>query len=317
MRGKDATRRIENLYRKLHGRLRGEVLKDVPLSGYTSFRIGGPADLLVVPKGQEELVLLSQALLEEGCDFLVLGKGTNVLVSDSGFRGVVVLLSQGLKRAHIQSEGEVYVESGCELNRLIVWCLEHGLAGLEELSGIPGSVGGAVRMNAGAHGRCVGDRVELVRVLRLEGEEITERALTAREAGFAYRSALGIGDLEIIYEVKLNLYVDDKERIKARREEFLTWRRERQPLDRPSAGSVFLNPPGISAGEIIERCGLKGIRVGDAMVSPKHANFIINLGRATAEDVLRLMNRIKEEVHRREGIELKEEIRLVGFSGGV
>lgn len=312
----DAARKVEGLYRDLHGRLRGEILRDVPLSRYTSFRIGGPADLLVVPKGQEELFLLSQGILEHGCDFLVLGRGSNVLVSDSGFRGVVVHTIPGLKRVHIKSEGEVYVESGCELNRLILWCMEHELAGIEELSGIPGSVGGAVRMNAGAHGRSFGDRVRHVRVLLVEGEEVTERILDAREADFAYRCARGIGDREIIYEVKLNLYTDARDRIKERREGFLSWRRERQPLDKPSAGSVFLNPPGMSAGEVIERCGLKGMRVGDAMVSPKHANFIVNMGSASADDVLRLMEMIKEEVLRREGVELREEITLVGFGKG-
>lgn len=302
--------------RRLRGRLRGEIHQGVPLSGYTSFRIGGPTDLLVVPKGQEELALVSQVLLEVGCDFLVLGRGTNILVSDAGFRGVTVLLSGGLKRVKIKSEGEVYVESGCDLNRLITWCLKHGLSGLEELAGIPGSVGGAVRMNAGAHGVAIGERVEEVRVLSLLGDEVGERWLKAGEAGFGYRVATGIGDSDIIAEVKLNLYIEDRERIRARREEFLAWRRERQPLDKPSAGSVFLNPPEASAGELIERCGLKGLRVGDAMVSLKHANFIINAGRATAEEVLRLVEKVKEEVLRREGVELKEEIRLVGFGKG-
>jgi len=316
VRGKDTTRGIDNLYRRLHGRLRGEMLRDVPLSGYTSFRIGGPADLVVAPKGQEDLVLVCQALLEEGCRFTVLGKGTNVLVADSGYRGVVVLLTPGLKRTRIKGEGEVYVESGCLLNRLITWCMEHGLAGMEELSGIPGSLGGAVRMNAGAHGRCMGDAVRSVRVLKLEGEQVAEKELTPEEVGFGYRRSAGIGDGDIIYEVKLNLYYEDKERIRAKREMYLAWRRERQPLHRPSAGSVFLNPPGVSAGEVIERCGLKGAREGDALVSPKHANFIVNAGRATAEEVLRLMNRIKEEVFRREGIELQEEIKLIGFGEG-
>ncbi len=316
MSAEGTARGVEGLYRRLLGRLKGELLRDVPLSGYTSFRIGGPADLLVVPKGREELILVSQAVLEEGCEFLVLGKGTNVLISDSGFRGAVVLLSPGLKRARIKGEGEVYVEPGCDLNRLMSWCMEHGLAGMEELAGIPGSVGGAVRMNAGAHGKSIGDLVKGMRLLRVEGEEVTERVLAAEDAGFGYRCVTGIGEREIIYEVKLDLYFDDRERIRARRDEYLEWRRRNQPLDRPSAGSVFLNPPGVSAGQIIERCGLKGLRIGDALVSPKHANFIVNAGRATAEDVLRLIDRVKEEVLRREGIELKEEIRLVGFGGG-
>lgn len=310
--GRDS-RGVAAVSRRLQGRLRDEIRSDVPLSSLTSFRIGGPADLLVVPKAQEELVLVSQVILEEGCDFLVLGRGTNVLVSDAGFRGVVLLLSRGLKRTSIKYEGIVYVESGCELNRLITWCMEHGLGGLEELSGIPGTVGGAVRMNAGALGRSMGERVVELKVLDLSGEEVRDGTLKARDAGFGYRVSTGIGEKEIITEVKLELYVEDKERIRSRREEFLAWRRERQPLENPSAGSVFLNPPGISAGELIERCGLKGKRVGDAVVSPKHANFIINAGRATADDVFRLMQMVKEEVYRQEGVELREEIKLVGF----
>lgn len=298
---------------RLKGRMKGAILEDVPLSGYTSFRIGGPADLLVLPKDREDLVLLTSVLVEEGCGYVVLGKGTNVLVSDAGFRGVAVVLSAGLKRLTIKYEDIVDVESGCDLNYLILRCIDYGLSGLERMAGIPGSVGGAVRMNAGAQGECMGNWVRKIRLLRPVRGMVADEEIAGRQAGFEYRKAVNLKEGDIIYQVELKLNIDDVEAIRRRRREALEWRRKRQPVEKPSAGSVFLNPPGESAGALIERCGLKGLRIGDAAVSPKHANFIVNLGKASADDVSRLIERVKEEVLRREGVELREEIVRIGF----
>ena len=213
-----------------------------------------------------------------------------------------------------ETKHEVYVESGCELNGLAAWAIKQGLGGLERLCGIPGSVGGAVRMNAGALGSSIGEVVAQVAVMRLAGGGVETKLLDSRDVAFAYRRT-ALEDRDIIYEVKMILREEDGKTLESRREEAMRWRRENQPLRQPSAGSVFRNPPGISAGELIDRCGLKGAREGRAMVSEKHANFIVNLGGAKADEVYRLISRVKAEVQRREGVELEEEIRLVGEMG--
>lgn len=299
---------------RLGRRFKGRIVVGAPLADFTTFHIGGPADLVAIPRGPEDLKRLAYAVTEAGAALLVLGRGSNVLVSDRGFRGVAAVLSGGMGRIKKKGKDEAYVEGGCDLNRLISWAIELGLGGLEDLYGIPGSVGGAVRMNAGAWGSCIGDTVEEVEVLRLEEGDVHERRLTAEEMGFAYRHTR-IGDNEIIYEVKLKLHRSDRVSLESRRREVMGWRMENQPLGQASAGSVFRNPEGVAAGALIERCGLKGMRVGEAMVSDVHANFIVNLGGARAQDVYRLMEQVKREVRQREGIQLEEEIRLVGEMG--
>lgn len=298
----------------LGGGFRGEVREDFPLAGLTTYRIGGPADLLVLPRGIEDLMRVARAVAGSGAPLLVLGKGSNVLISDRGFRGVVVALVPGLGRIRRMGEREVEVEAGCDLNRLINWAIERGLGGLEDLSGIPGSVGGAVRMNAGAYGAAIGDRVKEVALLRIgEGEAIAQR-VSADDLGFSYRRS-AIANGEIVYKVKLELQYVDSRKAEAHRAEVLSRRRRKQPLNLPSAGSVFRNPEGIAAGELIDRCGLRGMAEGDAVVSEKHANFIVNLGAARARDVYKLIQRVKAEVRRREGIELREEVKIIGEMG--
>jgi UDP-N-acetylmuramate dehydrogenase len=305
---------VAEVKRLLEGRFGGAMRQDASLADFTTFRIGGPAGLLLFPKGLEDLIMLGKAVAETGAEFLVLGRGSNVLVSDQGFPGVIAVLGKGLGRIKIKGKDEIDVEAGCELNRLISHCIEEGLGGLEHLAGIPGTLGGAVRMNAGALGASIGERVETVSVLRLEGGEIKSRELTASGVNFRYRET-DIGDNEIIYKVKLRLYEEEKAKLKLNRKEALEWRKKRQPLRQPSAGSVFRNPEGVSAGELIERCGLKGMRAGNAVISEKHANFIVNLGGARAADVYELIRVVKEKVLEEEGIELREEIKFVGGRG--
>ena len=309
--GKTISPGIEAVESCLRDEMRGSVERGVELAGLTTFNIGGPADLLVIPKGKEDLLLAARALADSDEDYLVLGKGSNVLISDQGYRGVIILLSEGLRRIWIKGKDMVEVEAGCGLDRLIRFALGRGLGGVEDMSGIPGTVGGAVRMNAGARGACMGDRVREVSLLRIGEGWVRDNVMGADELGFAYRHT-DLTDREIVYKVKLELYKDSRQELDDRRREVLKWRRDSQPLDLPSAGSVFRNPEGISAGELIDRCGLKGVRIGDAMVSPVHANFIVNAGAATAEDVQKLILRVKEEVLNKEGVELQEEIKLIG-----
>ncbi len=296
---------------RLKGRFLGSMVEGAPLSEHTTFRIGGPADLLAFPKGMGDLGRLLQAIADARCPWIAMGNGSNLLFSDSGFRGIVVVLGRGLNRIKKNHKHEVYVEGGCTINRFLSWVEEAELGGLEDLAGIPGTVGGAARMNAGAMGTSIGDRVAELHVAGERGGEVHYRTYQRHEAGFGYRST-GIEEGEIIYLVKLELYKNDRRYIRERRERVLEWRRRHQPLEYPSAGSVFKNPPGISAGELIDRCGLKGARAGMAQVSEKHANFIVNLGGARASEVVSLIRRVKKEVYEREGIELEEEIRIVG-----
>lgn len=292
----------------------GKIERDVPLAPFTTFRIGGPADLLVMPKGREDLTLLLRAVAEAGENLLVLGGGSNVLISDRGFRGVVAVVGKGLSRVKRVGELKVEVEAGCDLNSLIRWSIERGLRGLEPLSGIPGTVGGATSMNAGARGIAIGDIVEEVSLVSVEEGTVEELSVGADDMGFGYRCSR-IGERDVIYEVKLKLEDGEREELKKRRREALGWRRRAQPLRKRSAGSVFKNPEGVSAGELIDGCGLKGMSIGEAVVSEVHANFIVNRGKASAEDVRELMLRIKEEVLRSRGVELEEEIILVGEIG--
>jgi UDP-N-acetylmuramate dehydrogenase len=287
------------------------MIEGAALSEYTTFRIGGPADMLVFPKGMGDIGRLLQAIAEAGCPWMAMGNGSNILFSDHGFRGVVVAIGRGINRIKKNNKYEVYVEAGCSIQRFLNWVEEAGMGGLEDLAGIPGTIGGAVRMNAGAMGTSIGDRVVELSVMGVESGEVLYGAYSQDEAGFGYRRS-NIKGNEIIYLVKLELHRKDGRDIRERKEQVLGWRRRNQPLEYPSAGSVFRNPPGASAGEIIDRCGLKGARVGAAQVSEKHANFIVNLGGATAKDVVSLMRRVKKEVLEREGIELEEEIKIVG-----
>lgn len=292
----------------------GILEEGTPLAGYTTFRIGGPAGLVAKPRGTQDLLCLLEAVGVTGADLLVLGRGSNVLISDHGFDGVVAVLSGGMGRITRKGEYEVYVEGGCDLDDLVRWAIAAGMAGLEDLAGIPGSVGGAVRMNAGAMGSEIGQSVESIEVMSFSEGEVKTRRLKGKDINFAYRST-DLAEGDVIYGVGMKLKGEDRRVLENRRKEVLKWRRENQPLRRPSAGSVFRNPPGISAGELIEGCGFKGVRVGEAMVSEKHANFIVNLGGAKAEDVYSLMMRIKTGVYRKKGIELEEEIKLVGEMG--
>ncbi len=296
---------------RLKGRFLGGMVEKAMLSEYTTFRIGGPADLLVFPKGMGDLGRLMQAIAETRCPWMAMGNGSNILFSDRGYRGLVVVLGRGLNRIKKNSKHEVYVESGCSINRFLAWTEEAGLGGLEDLVGIPGTVGGAARMNAGAMGTSIGDFISEMSVIGEKDGEVFSGVYDHHSAGFAYRST-DIRDCEIIYIVKLQLYKKDRRDIRKRKEKVLEWRKRHQPLEYPSAGSVFKNPPGISAGEVIERCGLKGARSGMAQVSERHANFIVNLGGATASDVKSLVALVKNVVREREGIELEEEIKIIG-----
>jgi len=286
---------------------------------HTSFRIGGPADFLVTVVSVSELARLLTLCRAEGVPVLVIGRGTNLLVRDGGIRGVVVRLAGEFLEVRFGDRRAV-AGAAVGLGELAWECGRRGLAGLEFAEGIPGSVGGAVVMNAGAYGREMKDVVESAGVIR-PGSDTPEVAAAA-ELGFRYRGSRLQDEGWTVTWACFRLDSDDRAAIERRMEELAARRRMKQPLDLPSAGSVFKRPPGYYAGTLIERSGCRGLRVGDAQVSELHAGFIVNLGRATARDVLTLIGLVRERVLTETGVALEPEIRIVGedlpdIDGGV
>ncbi len=279
--------------------------ENVPLASYTTFRVGGPADFFLKPRNQKELIKILPLLEEEGRSFFVLGGGSNLLVRDGGVRGVVLSLA-GLDKFYLD-QGLLVAEAGVFLPRLLTFCLEKGLSGLEFLAGVPATVGGAVAMNAGAFGQEMKDILAGV-FLYQEGEI---RYFLREELDFAYRCFfLPAGSLVVAAAFRLR--PTSPAEVKHKLSRFLAERKKRQPLSRASAGSIFKNPPQAPAGFLIEAAGLKGFRRGGAQISPKHANFIVNVGGARAQDVLALMDLARERVFREFGVLLEEEVRVVG-----
>ncbi|MDK2742639.1 MAG: UDP-N-acetylmuramate dehydrogenase [Nitrospira sp.] len=285
--------------------LRGTVRFNAPLKDYTSFRIGGPADVLVLPADVEDVVRLARQANEQKLPIFVLG-GTNLLVRDKGIRGVVVGLEK--LRAITEEPGSVlYAEGGVGMPTLIGYAIRRSLAGLEWAAGIPGSVAGCVVMNAGTRLGEMKDSVKAVRIISPNGTRID---CEARTIEFGYRRAtLPPG---IVVGVWLQLTPGVRADIEKVVKDYLRYRRDTQPLTLPSAGCVFKNPTNDSAGRVVEAAGLKGASVGDACVSTKHANFIVNQGHASAGDVLSLIRKVRAQVARKTGVKLELELKLVG-----
>lgn len=285
--------------------IRGMVRFNAPLSEYTSFRIGGPADVLVEPADVEDVIRLVKQTHEQKLPIFVLG-GTNLLVRDQGIRGVVVSLAK-LRAIKEESGAVLYAEGGVGMPTLIGHAIRRSLAGLEWAAGIPGTVAGCVVMNAGTKLGEMKDSVKAVRVVLANGEVLD---CPSESISFGYRqAALPVG---IVVGVWLQLRPGVRADIEKVVKDYLRYRRETQPLTLPSAGCVFKNPANDSAGRVVEAAGLKGVSVGDACVSTKHANFIVNQGRASATDVLALIKKVRAQVARKTGVKLELELKLVG-----
>ncbi|MEK7850469.1 MAG: UDP-N-acetylmuramate dehydrogenase [Deltaproteobacteria bacterium] len=279
----------------------------VPMRTKTSFRVGGPADALTSPKDAMELQRLLRYIKEKGLPSFVLGRGTNLLVMDGGVRGVVIDL-KGFNKLEVRDGGFIYSGAGIPLAKLVYFAMENSLAGLEFASGIPGSVGGAIVMNAGADDGETRDVVESVTLMAEDGDikEVKKESL-----GFSYRN-LNLPKGSMVLGAEFKLGAGDKEGIKERIHHLLHARKTKQPLDLPNAGCIFKNPPSGSAGRIIDEVGLKGLQFGGARVSELHANFIVNNGSATAKDILSLLDDVMEKVYEKRGIALEPEIKIVG-----
>ena len=295
--------------------IRGEVRFREPMREHTSFRIGGTADALVRPADRKDLVALLLEVRRRDLPYVILGGGTNLLVRDGGFRGIVISLDHlstiSVTREYRSVGGAfavVQAEAGLPLPKLLHFAMERGLAGLEFSVGIPGTVGGAVCMNAGTAQGEIGDLIDTVTLVTSAGEQVIRQR---DEMGFGYRTA-AVAPGQVVVEIKVILRLGDREQIKARVKELMDRRKARQPWGLPNAGSIFRNPQDEAAGKLIETAGLKGLTVGRAQVSEKHGNFIVNLGEATAADVLKLMDIVRErvlEVHR---VRLEPEIKVIG-----
>ncbi len=285
-----------------------EYVFDLPMSKITSFRVGGPADLVVEAATHEELATVIEYCRREEIPWLLVARGTNLLVRDGGIRGVVVRLGRGFQEIKVW-ENNLLAGAGVALSRLAEAAAVAGLSGLEFASGIPGSVGGAVFMNAGAYGGEIGQLITGASLYQ-PGAGFIRR--TREELGFAYRRSRLQDEGEILLDAQFLLIPGEEAEIRAKMAELNRRRKEKQPLEFPSAGSIFKRPPGAFAGRLIEAAGLKGVRIGDAQVAEKHAGFIINRGQATAREILSLINRVKEEVYQKSGILLETEVRVVG-----
>ncbi|MBE7015472.1 MAG: UDP-N-acetylmuramate dehydrogenase [Ruminococcaceae bacterium] len=275
------------------------------MKNHTSFKIGGPCDEFAQVTSEEEVAELIEYAKSKGIPYTVMGNGSNLLVSDKGIRGLVIKLAKGFEKAEV-SGNSIICQSGILLSKLSNFALKNNLSGLEFASGIPGTLGGAIYMNAGAYG---GEMKDVVReVTYLENGEIK----TSSQCDFGYRHSIFTDSDAIILSARLELCKGEYDVIKARMEELSAKRNEKQPLSMPSAGSTFKRPEGYFAGKLIEDAGLRGFSIGGAMVSEKHCGFVVNCGNATCSDVVELIHHVQKVVYDKFGVKLEPEVKILG-----
>lgn len=284
------------------------VLVDEPMSEHTTFKVGGPADLYVIPDDSEEIRDVLRECEESGVPHFVLGYGSDLLVSDEGYRGVIIALGDDLVGVTVEDD-EMTCEAGVGLKEASEMACELGLSGLEFACGIPGSVGGACYMNAGAYGGCMADVLKCVRVLRADG---TQDTLDVDELDLGYRHSRIADEGMIVLSATFDLHHGNPEKIRETMDELTRQREEKQPLDLPSAGSTFKRPEGFFVGKLVTDAGLRGYQSGGAAVSKKHAGFVVNVDHANAADVHAVIEHVQDEVERQFGVRLEPEIRFLG-----
>lgn len=278
-----------------------------PMSKYTSFKIGGPAECLIKIQTAQELKSILEFAKEKDIPLTIIGNGSNILVSDEGIKGIVLKIEISTFELNSQT-AQLKVGSGVKLGFIAQKCLKQELAGFEFASGIPGTIGGAIRMNAGAHGREMKDVVTAITYMDRNGEI---HKIQNEQANFEYRSSLFAHKDYIILEVEMQLEKGNVEEIQAKMQEYATYRKEKQPIEYPSAGSTFKRGTDFITAKLIDDCGLKGYQIGGAQISEKHAGFIINKNNATAKDVIELMEYIKEQVYNKSGKVIEPEIEII------
>lgn len=285
----------------------GEVLKDVPLKGLCSIKVGGTAKMIYIPNNSESLVTVLKTLESNKLKYKVIGRGSNIILPNKNLSTILIKINGVLDFIEITKSGIVNVGAGFSFQKLARICSKKGMSGLEFAGGIPGTVGGAIYMNAGAHLLEVKDLIEEVTII---DESKNIKVLTKKECKFSYRHSIFHEKNYIILSAKLKLKHKDEAKVFKKMLGNLEYRKELQPLDKPTFGSVFKNPDKYHAGKLIEDCGLKGYKIGGAQVSQKHANFIENIGDATAKDVINLIEYIKETVKSNNKVELITEVEI-------
>lgn len=299
----------EIIYNELKAVLPEERIKtDEPMKNHTTFRVGGPADFFIVPETKEEVKAAVSCCQKNGLPYYIIGNGSNLLVSDNGYRGAVIQIFKAMNQVKVEGN-TVTAQAGALLSVVANRALDAGLAGFEFAAGIPGTLGGACIMNAGAYGGEMKDVLKEVVVLTPEGEFLT---LKADELELGYRTSIIAKKQYVVVEAVICLENGDKEAIKGRMDELREKRVTKQPLEYPSAGSTFKRPEGYFAGKLIEDTGLRGFQVGGAQVSEKHCGFVINKDQATAADIDELMRQVSEKVEEKFGVKLEAEVKRLG-----
>ena len=286
----------------------GEVLFDESMKNHTTFKIGGPCDVLVMPNTIEQILNVLNLVKENNLAYMIIGNGSNLLVSDKGIRKVIVKLHKNFSKITLDGN-KITSQAGATLKEIADFALENKLSGFEFASGIPGDLGGAVTMNAGAYGGEMKDILESVKVI---DKDLNVIDIDAKDMNLRYRNSRVQDEGLIVLEAVINLSEGDYDKIKEYQDELTFKRESKQPLEFPSAGSTFKRPEGYYAGKLIDDCGLRGYRYKDAMVSEKHCGFVINAGDANCEQVLYVINHVKEVVFEKFGVNLEPEVRIIG-----
>ena len=289
-----------------------EVHNQEPMKKHTTFKIGGPAEYLIKIKKEEELKKVIEKAKQKNIPITIIGNGSNILVTDKGIKGITLIIQiEKIEMQEKNEEIEITVGAGEKLGKLAQICLQKEITGLEELSGIPGTIGGAVRMNAGAHGKEMKDIIKTVKCMNYNGEE---KIFENKELKFNYRSSIFKEQKYIITEVTLGLQKGKKDEIKSKMDEYAAYRKEKQPIEYPSAGSTFKRGADFITAKLIDEAGLKGYSIGDAEVSTNHRGFIINKGNATAKDILDLVDYVEKKVYEKFNKKIELEIEVIGES---
>ena len=299
---------IETVMNEINNKTASLCFMNESLKKHTTYGIGGPADLMIFPKSKQDLIKVVEIINENKIQLTILGSGSNVLVSDNGIRGAVISLKNSLKQIEVD-ENILYAECGTMLGKIVKHAVKNNLIGLENLNGVPGTLGGALIMNAGAWGGEISENLIHVEIINSKSEI---QKIQKKDLNFSYRQSSFNKD-DILLSAKFNLRKADKDIIKEKFIEAQSGRKKSQPLNKRSAGSLFKNPKNNSAGKLLDEAGLKGFSIGDAKISEKHANFFINDGDATSKDMLMLIKKAHKEVKDKFNINLSLEVKLMGF----
>ena len=300
---------IETVMNEINNKTASLCLMNESLKKHTTYGIGGPADLMIFPKSKQDLIKVIEIINENKIQLTILGSGSNVLVSDNGIRGAVISLKNSLKKIEVD-DNILYAECGTMLGKIVKHAVKNNLIGLENLNGVPGTLGGALIMNAGAWGGEISENLIHVEVINSKSEI---QKIQKKDLNFSYRQSSFNKD-DILLSAKFNLKKADKDIIKENFIEAQSGRKKSQPLNKRSAGSLFKNPKNNSAGKLLDEAGLKGFSIGDAKISEKHANFFINDGDATSKDMLMLIKKAHKEVKDKFNVNLSLEVKLMGFN---